>query len=128
MDQIKPYAASRYEVISRGISTFEGCEIASNVVTLLKDKEDIDTVGFVSKKIDRNILLSSDLIFTMEDIQSKYILEFEPSTEGRVFNVKKFLPTILEKDIPDPIGQDLYSYERVYYMLKEAILELGEWV
>ncbi len=128
LGQVKPYASSRYEIISRGISTFSGLYAASNVITILKDKEDIKVEGFVSKKIDRNILLSSDFIFTMEDRQSKYILEFEPTTEGRVFNLKKFLPSIIEKDIPDPIGKDHCFYEKVYTTLKEAILELVEWI
>ena len=128
LDQVKPYAATRYEVISRGISVYTGLDMAPNMVTILKDKEGINAEGFLSAKIDRNTLISSDLIFTMEDRQSEYILEFEPTTEGRVFNLKKFLPAVLEKDIPDPIGKDLYSYEKVYYILKEAILELVDWV
>ena len=122
------YFEDRYEIISRGVSAFENSMAAHNIVDILKEKEDLDILGFSSKRLDRYMVLSSDLIFTMEDAQSKYILKFEPSVEGRLFNLKKFLPFSLEKDIPDPIGKSRAVYEEVYSLIKEAVLELKDWV
>ena len=74
------------------------------------------------------MVLSSDFILTMEDRQRDYILRFEPKAEGRIFNLKKFLPHNLESDIPDPIGRDFKFYDNVYCLIKKAILELAEWL
>ncbi|MCF7908700.1 MAG: threonylcarbamoyl-AMP synthase [Candidatus Omnitrophica bacterium] len=128
LSESKLYFKDRYEIISRGISAFEGSKASKEVVEILKDKEDLDLRGFSAKALDRATVLSSDLIFTMEERQSEYILRSMPTAIGRVFHLNKFLPANLEKDIPDPIGQPKAVYERVYLLIKEAILELKDWV
>ncbi|HIE35900.1 MAG TPA: threonylcarbamoyl-AMP synthase [Candidatus Omnitrophica bacterium] len=124
----KPYLENRYEIISRGIIYFEGQPLSLSVAKILREKEKIEVNNFFSKKIEREIILSSDFIFTMEDSQREYILKLEPIAEGRVFCLKKFLPSDLEKDVPDPIGKDYKIYEEVYFLIKKAILELIEWL
>ena len=126
--EIKPYMAGRYEVISRGIGALTGSKPTNSIADILKVNEGIDVTGFASRRIDRRIILSSDHIFTMDDNQAQYILQLEPSLEGRVFPLKKFLPPELEKDIPDPIGQPREIYEEAYYLIKKAIIELREWL
>ena len=126
--KIRPYFDDRYEVISRGISAPEGLKASASVVSILKEEEGLDASEFYAQKLDKFTILSSDLIFCMEDVQSKYILELEPKAEGRVFNLKKFLPSGSEKDIPDPVGRNLAVYREVYLLIKEAILELKDWL
>lgn len=128
LSDAKPYLQGRHEIISRGIVTLDGLPASPNAINILKEKEGLDISGFASKKIDRQIILSSDLIFTMEDAHADYILNFEPTTEGRVFSLRKFLPPELEKDIPDPIGRDISAYEEVYSLIKKAIIELTAWL
>ncbi len=128
MKQIRPYFDDRYEVISRGISAPEGLKVSTSVVTILKDEEGLDASEFYAQKLDRFTILSSDLIFCMEDAQNKYILEIEPKAEGRVFNLKKFLSSETGEDIPDPVGRNLSVYREVYSLIKEAILELKDWL
>ncbi|MBN3041203.1 MAG: threonylcarbamoyl-AMP synthase [Candidatus Omnitrophica bacterium] len=125
---IKPYLFNRYEIVSAGISAFDGAPAAENTVNILKENEDIDARGFLSRRLDRHLILSADLIFTMEDLQTKYILQYEDTAEGRVFNLKKFLPANLEQDIPDPVGKSLGFYNGVYDLLKEAVIELVDWL
>jgi protein-tyrosine-phosphatase len=98
------------------------------MINILREKEDLDIRNFRPRRLDRMDILSSDLIFTMEDAQTNYILNLEPTAEGRVFGLKKFLPHDYEKDIPDPIGQDYEFYERVYAIIKNAVLELRDWL
>jgi len=128
LKESKPYFEEMYEVISAGASAFSGGRISSSVAELLREKEEIEADDFRSRLLDKYMLLSSDLIFTMEDRQRQYILNFEPSTEGRVFNLKEFLPEELRKDIPDPIGQGSSVYNEVYSLIREAILELKDWL
>lgn len=128
LDEAKPYMRGRHEIISRGVSTLNGMPASAHTADILKEKEGLDISGFASRRIDRKIILSSDLIFTMEDAHTDYILKFEPTAEGRVFGLKKFLPNEFEKDIPDPIGKDMFAYEEVYSIIKKAIIELSEWL
>lgn len=128
LSEERPYFEERYEIISRGISAPEGLKISSSVVNILKEDEGLNISEFYAQKLDRYTILSSDLIFVMEDIQRKYILELEPKAEGRVFNLRKFLSPETEKDIPDPIGRNLAVYREVYSIIKEAILELKDWL
>ena len=128
LNEVKPYLAGRHEIISRGISTLKGLPASAYTTDVLKQKEGIDITGFSSQMLDRETILSSDLIFTMEDAQAEHILNFEPTAEGRVFGLKKFLPAELEKDIPDPIGKNIQAYEEVYSLIKKAIVELVDWL
>jgi len=126
--EVKPYLHGRHDIISRGVSTASGMSVSTHTADILKQKEGLDASGFASRRIDRQTILSSDLIFTMEDVHTDYILEFEPTAEGRVFGLKKFLPQGFEKDIPDPIGRDISVYEEVYSLIKKAIIELTGWL
>ena len=126
--QLMPYSENRYEIFSAGISAYEGSAAAPYVISILREREDLDVRDFHARKLDKYMVLSSDLIFTMEDAQSEYVLKFVPSSEGRVFNLKKFLPPELEKDIPDPIGRNMGVYQEAYDLIKKATLELIEWL
>jgi len=68
-------------------------------VNILKEDEGLDASKFFAQRLDRFTILSSDLIFCMEDSQVKYVLELEPKAEGRVFNLKKFFSEKAEKDM-----------------------------
>ena len=128
LNEVKPYLSGRHEIISRGVSTINGLPASVYAASVIKQKEGIDITGFTSCLLDRETILSSDLIFTMEDAHTDYILNFEPTAEGRVFGLKKFLPSDLEKDIPDPIGKNIADYEQVYSLIKKAIVELVDWL
>lgn len=124
----RPYFQQRYEIISRGVHAFPGSPIAPAVGDILMNKEDINSTEFASKKLDKPMLLSSDYIFTMEEAHKDFILNIEPSVEGRIFSIKKFLPPQDENDIPDPIGASYETYEKVYSIIKKAVTELKDWL
>ncbi|MBU2102080.1 MAG: Sua5/YciO/YrdC/YwlC family protein, partial [Candidatus Omnitrophica bacterium] len=126
--QDSSYPPYRYEVISRGISALTGSRISSPAVSVLQERKGIDAREFTARRLDHNTLLSADFIFAMEDEQMRYLLDFEPTIEGRLFHLKKFLPLDLEDDIPDPIGRSYETYEYVYGLLQKAILELKDWL
>jgi len=128
MNKLSPYASQRYEVISRGISAYPGGQASSGVLQVIREKENIDVKGFAAQRLNRDILLSSDLIFTMEDEQYDHILKMEPTVDGRLFHLKKFLPPDLEGDIEDPIGQGVEAYKKLYEVMAQAINELIHWL
>lgn len=126
--QERPYLRPRYEILSCGIQALEGVPIANEVIKILREKEDMDVEGAESWPLNRNILRSSDLIFTMQDSQYDYILNYEPTVEGRLFTLKQFLPQDMAQDIPDPIGKDASFYEEVYGLIRTAVKEILEWL
>ena len=128
LKEVRPYFDERYEIISRGISAPQGLKVSPSVVSILEENEGLDAGNFFAQRLNRVTILSSDLIFTMEDAQSRYVLELEPKAEGRVFNLKKFLSLKIQKDIPDPVGRNIEVYRKVYSLIKEAILELRDWL
>ena len=128
MNKLSPYASQRYEVISRGIAAYPGSGASSSVLDTVRANEHVEIKGFVSQRLTRDALLSSELIFTMEDAQYEHILKMEPTVDGRLFHLKKFLPPELEHDINDPIGKDSEAYKQLYDTMRQAITELVKWL
>ncbi len=125
---INPYLADRYEIVSRGIFPYEGAPVAPTVVEILKEKEDIKVESHQATRLSRHLVLSSDLIFTMEDRQKEVIIKDEPVAEAKVFNLKKFLPPDIEEDFIDPIAKPRVVYEESFERIKKAVLELIDWL
>ena len=123
-----PYVLERYEIISRGIMFIDGQPPSIDALEILSEKEDINASGHRSKRIDRNTILSSDLIIVMEQRHRDYLMKIEPTSEARIFTLGKFLTQELDKDIPDPIGKPYSTYEEVYSLIKNAVVELTEWL
>ncbi len=123
-----PYLFSRYEIISCGILAYEGMGASTEVARILREKEGID-IHHHSRRVTRQLLLSSDFIFTMEEKHKTYIVKnIEPLLEPRIFPLRKFLPPEEEKDIPDPVGKPYQFHLEVYELIRKAILELREWL
>jgi len=128
LNKLTPYAAQRYEVTSRGLAAFPGARASDGVLEVIREKENIDVKGFISRRLDRHALLSSDMIFTMEDEQFDHILKLEPTVDGRLFHLKKFLPPDFDADIGDPIGQGKEAYLSLYNVMRQAVGELIKWL
>ncbi len=128
IEETSPFLFQRYEVISRGIIPMEERPANFETIKVLGEKENIDASGHRAKMIDRFTVLSSDLIFVMEDKHKDYIVKLEPTAETRIFPLKKFLFNSPERDITDPIGKPYEVYEEVYSIIKEAVEELMEWL
>jgi len=125
LSQIASFFDKRYEILSCGIVASDGASLSEEVKKILKEYEDLNTEHF-ARRIDKEILLSSDLIFVMEKRHKEFIINLEPLVESRVFLLGKFLPQ--EQEIPDPIGKPFEFHLKVYNLIKEAILELREWL
>ena len=123
-----PYILERYEIISRGIMFIDGQPPSIDTLEVLSKKENINVSTHRSRRIDRNTVLSSDLIVVMEQRHKDYLIKIEPTSEPRIFTLGKFLVPEFDKDIPDPIGKPYSKYEEVYSLIKNAVEELTEWL
>ncbi|MFH1768808.1 MAG: L-threonylcarbamoyladenylate synthase [Candidatus Omnitrophota bacterium] len=123
-----PHVAARYEVISCGIIALENQPANHEATKVLREEEGFDMAIHRSRKIDRNLVLSSDLFFVMEEVHRKYILDLEPTAEARIFLLSKFLNPESEEGIIDPIGRDRSVYKKVYSIIDQAVEELISWL
>ena len=123
-----PYLLERYEIISRGVVSIGENPPSSETTRLLNEKEGIDSSLHRSKKIDRYTILSSDIIFVMEEAHKDYLVKLEATAEPRIFPLRKFLPPDREEDITDPMGRPFEVYEEVFYTIRDAINELLDWL
>ena len=128
LSQKNPYVLERYEIMSRGIMFIDGQPPSIDALEILSEKEGINASGHRSKRIDRNTILSSDLIIVMEQRHKEYLMKIEPASEARIFTLGKFLIPEFDKDIPDPIGKPYSTYNEVYSLIKSAVTELMEWL
>lgn len=119
--------AQRYQIFSAGIAANQGASPSSKSQKIMSEYEGIDMSGFKATQITRQMILSSDYIFAMEDFQVESIINKVPSAKARVFNLKKLLPSGSDY-IPDPIGQSTAFYQDVYQIIKKSVLELVEWL
>ncbi len=122
-----PYAMQRYQIISRGITSFEDQPASSDTIRILSDKDGIDASGHRSKRVDKNTVISSDLMLVMEKKHKEYLVKMEPTAEARIFLLGKFLTPEVD-NIPDPIGAPYSTYEEVYSLIESAVEELTEWL
>ncbi|MCF7887421.1 MAG: threonylcarbamoyl-AMP synthase [Candidatus Omnitrophica bacterium] len=121
-------ALQRYEIISAGIAAPEGRHPPEQVEKVIQKQEGTNIAGFKAKQLTKQMILSSDYIFTMEDSQKEDILRKVPSARARIFNLTQFLLSEKIVNIPDPIGKSFVFYENAYKMIKKSINELSDWL
>ncbi|MCF7874621.1 MAG: threonylcarbamoyl-AMP synthase [Candidatus Omnitrophica bacterium] len=118
----------RYEIISAGIAASDRMHPPEYIQKIMKSQEGLDIAEFKANQVTKQMVFSSDYIFTMEDSQKEYIIKQVPSARARVFNLNRFLPFNDREKIPDPIGKDFAFFETVYDRIKKAIVELVDWL
>ncbi len=128
LSEIFPYLEARYDIVSRGIISLGAQPAHYEISRILKEKEGIDPSSHISTKLDKDMILSSDIFIVMEEMHKDYIIKTEPTAESRIFPLRKFLPSEYSQDIIDPISKPVEVYEKVYFLLDQAINELIEWL
>ncbi len=83
----------------------------------------IDAVGHQSQPLGRTMLRKADLIIAMTRAHRIQILDRVPLVEKRVYLLKEFSPnsSVMDLDVPDPIGQPHAMYEDCLHSIEEAI-------
>jgi len=109
------------EVFSCGISAFNGLMPTPETLELLA-KEGVSMPDKRTRRLDKTLLKSSDIILAMEKHHEERILDFVPEVKTRVFLLKEFVKISDESlEIGDPIGQGSDFYEKTFYAIKEAV-------
>ena len=109
------------EVFSAGIAAFNGLGSTAETLELLA-KEGIDMSQHETKRVNKLMLESADLILAMDSIQERCILQLAPDAGKKVYLLKEFAKLVdSDLNITDPIGQGIDYYKKVFYTIKEAV-------
>lgn len=122
----RPDLAGRIEVFSCGVGALEGYPASEKTQQLLT-KEGIDASNHKSKKVNRYLIRSSDIIIVMEKRQRDMLVRMENYAMPRVFLMSSFLKDY-NADIPDPIGQGEEVFQESFDLIKEAVVEIIDWL
>lgn len=125
--RIKESGKPNIEVIDAGTGTFGGMFPTAQTIELLA-REGIDISAHTSAQLTRRIVRKSDLILVMSKMHREQILSIEPQAKEKVFLLKEFAfgRGVGDPDIPDPIGQDMETYESCFRTIKQSIERVSD--
>jgi len=100
---------SSWDVISAGVSTFDGLPPSEEAVTALQEKG-MDASGHRSRFLNEALVDSADAIVVMTRNHRRMVLDRFPRARERVVLLNEFSPLRKGEDVEDPIGmsQDVY--------------------
>ncbi len=113
-------------VSSAGTGALPGDPASENAIRAMQ-AEGIDLTGHRATRLDRQMVLESDLVLTLTSRHKEAVLGIVPEAGGRVFTLKEFAGGVTNPgseanpgsvDIADPFGGPLEEYMRVAGELK----------
>ena len=123
--RLKDLGRKDIEVSSAGIISLPGARATEETEQIIKEAGG-DISNHVARKITELEVKEADLIFVMEGRHKKYILDYFPGAEKKVYFLKCFkeignfeIPDDCE--IKDPIGKDINFYKEVFSAIKDSI-------
>lgn len=127
--RLKELGRKDVEVSCAGTAYFLTGGQATDYAKEVMKEEGVDISGHQSRAITDADLENSDVIFVMENRQRLYLIAKSPKAANKIYLLKEFkkigdLEISREPDIPDPIGQDLDFYKKVFSIIKESIERL----
>lgn len=112
------------EVKSAGIAVYQDDYAAINSIDTMRDIN-IDISDHKSIQIDEDLIDEADLILTMASGHKDAILFQFPLCEDKVFNLLEYAYD-MDKDVADPFGGSLETYEKTRDEIYRAILDIVE--
>ncbi|MCX7887887.1 MAG: ribose 5-phosphate isomerase B, partial [Verrucomicrobiae bacterium] len=110
-----------YRVLSAGLGALDGQPATEAAITVMAEIG-LDLSQFRSRALDSRLIEEADYIFTMTRQQQDAIQTFYPAAAEKVFTLREFDEgEIIERDIPDPIGQPIEVYRRTRDQIQQAI-------
>jgi protein-tyrosine-phosphatase len=110
------------DVTSRGLFAADDHPVSEGTREAL-DRIGIDASAHLSRRLTMEDLASADLVLVMEEAQRQIIREQFPKAGEKVFLFKPYVGDE-PKDIEDPLGTSLESYEHTRREIENALLGL----
>lgn len=106
------------QVLSAGISAYEGSPISENAIKVMKDIHDIS--HYRAKVVNEDLVNQADLILAMTAIHRDRLISRYEGIEDKVYLLNEFAYGI-EVDIDDPFGGNIGIYEQVRDKIYKAV-------
>jgi L-threonylcarbamoyladenylate synthase len=103
-----------YKVVSAGVLELAGAPASTGAIAACAAKE-IDIRAHKSKRVSRQLIEESDLIFAMEQAHRETVSALSPDATNRCTLL------VQDHDVPDPIGQPQELFNSCAEMIEEAI-------
>ncbi len=108
--RLKDLKKENITISSAGISPFSGMRATAEACQVTKE-EGMDISDHRARKITDPEIREADLIFAMEDIHKRYVLEQYPHAANKTYVL----------NIADPIGMSMDFYRKTFASIKEAV-------
>lgn len=110
---------TRIQVSSAGLNAF-GWPATKEAAEIMK-REGIDTSGFKSKRLSKELVDKAGLILTMEKSHKDTLLSLLPQHASKMFTLKEFAGEKENLDICDPYGSGPETYELCAKEIKQVL-------
>ncbi len=121
---IKDNNISGIEIISRGIFAFEDCSIPQKNIDFLK-KHGIEYKKHTPTLIDKNDILSSDLILVMTNKQLEALIDKYAEFTDKMHLFLYFAEN-KDYDMEDPINKNGKKFEEIGLKIKTAVQNIAK--
>lgn len=117
-----------YQITSAGISAVNGMRPTAETIRVMAE-EGIDVSGHRSAFLTEEMLRDADLILVMERMHRENILRRMPVFSGKAHLLAEYgrvgnEDTLVDPDIPDPIGGSQDYYREVFAIIRESLLRV----
>ena len=113
---------SDVEVKSAGTLGIQGLKPTKEALKMIEN-EGINTQGYNSKVLTRDLVDWADVILVMEPSHKIKVLELGNSSENKLYFLGEFNPEKGDIIIPDPIGRSLAFYRVTFGIIRQSIEE-----
>lgn len=119
---------SNYQIVTAGTGAIKGMRATSEAIEAAAE-QNIDISQHRSTPLTDEMIDQADIILVMARHHKNYILRHVPTSENKVHLLSEFgrmeqEKKLVDPDIPDPIGQSLEFYRRVFGIIKEGLLRV----
>ena len=116
-------------VSSAGVFAIEGMAATPQTQRVLQGVG-LDATGHVAHVVTPEMVQEADLIFAMEELHQRELLQRFPGAKDKVHLLKPYGVPRDQQDenpnIPDPIGKPMEVYEVCFGLIREAVARVAQ--
>lgn len=115
-----------FDIITAGTAAIRGLPPTVEAVQVMSEQA-IDITDHRSSPLSPELINEVDLILVMERRHKEHIARRLPDAQDKIYLLSEFgrpqeENSLVDPDIPDPIGKDLDFYRKIASIIKESIL------
>ena len=117
------------QIMSAGTGSMPGMGPTLETVEVMWP-EGVDVSGHLSQQLTLDLLRHADAVFCMEEGHREVALAIDPDAESKTYLLRNFdkKDPNGQEEIPDPISQPMFVYQRCAKVIKEAVTRVADWI